>query len=112
MSEDVRDKLRSGMEVRIHQKIREKNAHGEETERTQMFEGIILNRKHGTEKGATITVRKVSEGVGVEKIFPVYSPIIENIEILREKKVRKSNASYLRNHKKKLKDIEEDKQTA
>ncbi|MBT4120558.1 MAG: 50S ribosomal protein L19 [Candidatus Magasanikbacteria bacterium] len=105
MSEDVRSNLKSGMIVRIHQKIKETNAKGEEKERIQMFEGTILAVKHGNEPGATVTVRKVSNGVGVEKIFPINSPIVEKIELVREMAVKQSKAFYLRTYKKKLKEI-------
>ena len=58
--------IKPGMTVKVHEKIREKNAKGEEKERTQIFEGIVLAHKHNKEAGATITVRKVSGGIGVE----------------------------------------------
>jgi len=84
--------LRPGDTVRVWQKIKE----GDKT-RSQAFEGLILARKHGTEPGATFTVRKVSEGIGVERIFPLYSPVIEKIEILRRGgKVRRAKLYYLR----------------
>ena len=67
--------IRAGDTVRIHQKIRE----GDKT-RTQVFEGLVIAVKHGKESGAMFTVRKVASGVGVEKIFPLYSPVIEKIE--------------------------------
>ena len=67
------------MTVKVHQKIREKNSKGKIKERIQIFEGIILAHKHKKEVGNTITVRKISESIGVEKIFPVNSPnIIKN----------------------------------
>ncbi|MCF6277101.1 MAG: 50S ribosomal protein L19 [Candidatus Magasanikbacteria bacterium] len=108
MSEDIRSKLRSGMIVKVYQKIRETNTKGEEKERTQVFEGIILATKHGREVGATVTVRKISNGVGVEKIFPINSPIVEKIELVRTMKVDQSRAYYLRNYKKKLKEVRKD----
>ncbi len=83
--------LRPGDTVRVSQKIKE----GDKT-RLQAFEGIVLARKHGTEPGATFTVRKVSEGVGVERIFPLYSPVIEKIEILKRSKVRRAKLYYIR----------------
>jgi len=104
---DIRDDLKSGMIVRVHQKIKETNTKGEEKERIQIFEGIILAIKHGNEPGSTITVRKVSNGVGVEKIFPVYSPIVERIELVRQMKVRQARPFYIRSHKKKLKEVKE-----
>ena len=78
---------------------------GELKERTQIFEGIVLALKHKNEKGATITVRKVSNGVGVEKIFPIKSPVIEKIDVLKQAKVRRAKLYYLRDYKKKLKEV-------
>lgn len=104
MSEDQRKTLKPGMMVKVHQRITDVNAKGEEKQRTQIFEGIILAVKHGNEVGSTVTVRKVSNGVGVEKIFPLYSPVVEKIEVLREMKVRQARPYYLRDHKKKLKE--------
>ena len=83
--------LRPGDTVRVHQKIQEKGK-----TRIQMFEGLVLARKHGAEPGATFTVRKVASGVGVEKIFPLYSPNIDKIEILRRSKVRRAKLYYIR----------------
>jgi len=105
MSEDIRNKLKAGMIVRVHQKIKETNPKGEEKERIQIFEGTVLAVRHGNEAGATVTVRKVSNGVGVEKIFPIHSPVVEKIELLREMAVAQGKAFYLRTYKKKLKEI-------
>lgn len=96
--------IKPGLTVRVHQKIKEKNPKGEEKERVQIFEGMVLGRKHGQEKGATITVRKISEGIGVEKIFPVYSPTITKIEIKKRAKVRRAKLGYLRTYQKRLKE--------
>ncbi|RMD58993.1 50S ribosomal protein L19 [Candidatus Parcubacteria bacterium] len=97
--------LKPGMTVRVYQRIKEVNIKGEEKERVQYFEGIIIARKHGNEIGATITVRKISNGVGVEKIFPLHLPTIEKIEIKKQAKVRRAKLNYLkRGYKKKLKE--------
>jgi len=97
--------LKSGMTVRVYQKIKELNIKGEEKERVQYFEGMIIAIKHGKEKGATITVRKVSDGVGVEKIFPLHLPTIEKIEIKKQAKVNRAKLYFLKNnYKKKLKE--------
>ncbi len=83
--------LRAGDTVKVWQKIKE----GEKF-RLQAFEGLVLARKHGTEAGATFTVRKVTSGVGVEKIYPLYSPNIDKIEILRRAKVRRAKLYHIR----------------
>jgi large subunit ribosomal protein L19 len=71
--------------------------------RLQAFEGMVLARKHGTEIGATFTVRKVASGVGVERIFPLYSPTIDKIDIVRRSKTRRSKLYYVRD--KALRDV-------
>ena len=97
--------LKPGLTVRVYQKIKELNSKGEEKERVQYFEGMIIARKHNKEVGATITVRKVSDGVGVEKIFPLNLPTITKIEIKKEAQVRQAKLYYLRSgYKKKLKE--------
>jgi large subunit ribosomal protein L19 len=86
--------IKSGQTVKVYQKIKEGNK-----DRIQIFEGIIIARKHGKGINSTITVRKVSDGVGVERIFPVFSPAIEKIEIVRAGKTRRSKLYYLRTAK-------------
>jgi large subunit ribosomal protein L19 len=71
--------------------------------RLQAFEGIVLARKHGKEVGATFTVRKVASGVGVERIFPLYSPMIGKIEITKRSHARRSKLYYIRT--KAIKDV-------
>ncbi len=83
--------VKSGDTVRVHQKIQEKGKI-----RIQMFEGLVLAVKHGKESGGTFTVRKVASGVGVEKIFPIYSPVIDKIEIVKRSKVRRAKLYYIR----------------
>jgi large subunit ribosomal protein L19 len=87
---------KSGMVVKVHQKIKETNTKGEEKERVQIFEGVIIAARHGQEAGATITVRKIASGVGVEKIFPVHSPIIDKIEIVKQYDVSRAKLHFLR----------------
>ena len=97
--------LKPGMTVRVYQRIKELNIKGEEKERTQYFEGMIIAKKHGQEVGGTITVRKISNGVGVEKIFPLNLPTIEKIEIKKQAKVRRAKLYFLkRGYKKRLKE--------
>ena len=98
--------LKPGMTIRIYQKIKELNIKGEEKERVQYFDGIIIAKKHGKEKGGTITVRKVSKGIGVEKIFPLNLPTITKIEIKKQARARRAKLYFLRRgYKKKLKEV-------
>jgi len=97
--------LKPGMTVRVYQKIQELNSKGEEKERVQYYEGIIIAKKHGKEAGGTITVRKISDGVGVEKIFPLNLPTITKIEIKKQNKVRRAKLYFLRDYNKKMKEI-------
>lgn len=83
--------IKAGDTVRVHQKIEEKGK-----TRIQIFEGMVLARKHGDEPGATFTVRKVASGVGVEKIYPLYSPLIDKIEITKRSKVRRAKLYFIR----------------
>lgn len=97
--------VRTGMVVRIHQKIKDLNSKGEEKERIQVYEGLIIKRRGGNETGATITVRKTSDGIGVEKIFPIALPSIKKVEVVKIYKTRRSNLGFLRTQKKRLKEI-------
>lgn len=84
--------IKAGDTVRVHQKIVDDKGKS----RIQVFEGLVLARKHGNEPGATFTVRRVTSGVGVEKIYPLYSPAIDKIEIIRRAKVRRAKLYYIR----------------
>lgn len=96
--------LRAGDTVRVWQKIIErvlekdhaKKTKVKEKSRLQAFEGLVLARKHGKEAGATFTVRRVINGVGVERIFPLYAPTIDKIEILKRAKVRRAKLYHIR----------------
>jgi len=95
--------IKPGMTVRVYQKIKETNTKGEEKERLQYFEGLVLAVKHGSEPGASITVRKVTDGVGVEKIFPLHLPTITKIEIKKQVRVRRAKLNFLKNPKQRFK---------
>ena len=81
----------SGDTVRVWSKIEDKGKY-----RLQAFEGIVLARKHGTSPSATFTVRKVSNGVGVERVFPLFSPMVDKIEVTKKTKTRRSKLYYIR----------------
>ena len=86
--------IRPGDTIKVHQKIKEGDK-----ERIQIFEGVVIARKHGKGISSTITVRKVVDQVGVERIFPVHSPSLEKIEVVKSSKVRRSKLYYLRTAK-------------
>ena len=83
--------FQSGDTVRVWSKIEDKGKY-----RLQAFEGLVLARKHGTTPSATFTVRKISNSVGVEGVFPLYSPLVDKIEILKKAKTRRSKLYYIR----------------
>ncbi len=89
----------SGDVVRVWNKIKEADG----KTRLQAFEGMVLARKHGTEIGATFTVRKVASGVGVERVFPLFSVTIDKVEIVRRARTRRSKLYYVRD--KALRDV-------
>ena len=92
--------IKTGDMVKVHQKVKDISAKDKKVkERIQIFEGQVLARKHGKGVSATITVRKVVDGIGVERIFPIHSPFIEKIEIVRSGKTRRSKLYYLRTAK-------------
>lgn len=86
--------IRPSDTVLVYQKIKEG-----EKERIQVFEGLVIARNHGRGINATITVRKIISGIGVEKIFPLHSPTIEKIEVVKREKTRRAKLYYLRTAK-------------
>ncbi|CUU11477.1 MAG: 50S ribosomal protein L19 [Armatimonadetes bacterium] len=94
--------FRPGDTVRVHVRVVEGNK-----ERTQIFEGVVIARKHGG-IADTITVRKISYGVGVERTFPIHSPTVAKIEVVRKGKVRRAKLHYLRNLSSKEARLKED----
>jgi len=87
--------IKSGDTVRVALKIKEKDKDKIKI-RIQDFEGLVIAVKHGKEAGGTFTVRKVASGVGVERIFPLYSPVIDEIEIKKRSRVRRAKLYYIR----------------
>ena len=83
--------FRAGDNVRVHVRIKEGSR-----ERIQIFEGLVLKRQNGTGINGTFTVRKISFGVGVERTFPLHTPMIEKIEVTRLGKVRRAKLNYIR----------------
>lgn len=104
LEERAKIDVRPGDTVRVHQKITEqkkgKAANKKETvvsnTRTQVFEGLVIAVKHGKEAGATFTVRAMLSGIGVERVFPLYAPFIEKIEIVKRSKVRRAKLYFIR----------------
>lgn len=94
--------LKPGMTVRVHEKIKDISPKGEERERVQIFEGIIMSLR-GAGVSRTMTVRKVSKGFGVEKIYPLNSPVVDKVELVKTAKVRRAKLWYLDNMKRRFK---------
>ncbi len=97
--------FRPGDTVRVYLKVREKGGDPERI-REQLFEGVVLQRR-GTGVSETFTVRKVSMGIGVERVFPLHSPSIAKIEVVRKGKVRRARLFYLRGRKGKAARVKE-----
>lgn len=102
--------IRPGDNIKVWYKIKE----GEKT-RSQVLEGLVITHKHGSEPGATFTIRKVYQGIGVEHTFPLYSPNIEKIEILSRGKTRRAKLYYIREKaakeiRRKIKQIKREKE--
>ena len=101
-----RPQMKSGDTVRVHVKVREGDK-----ERIQVFEGIVIGMHRGGAR-ATFTVRKVSFGQGVERIFPLHSPIIDKVDVVRSARVRRAKLYFLRALKGKAARMKETKRTA
>ena len=93
-----------GQRVKVHQKVVEGNK-----ERVQVFDGLVIKKRAGRGTDASFTVRKISEGVGVEKIFPLHSPTVTKIEIIRQHKVKRSKLYFMRDRFGKAARLKEDK---
>src|SRR3989344_975592 len=92
LAKEVLDKIKSGATVKVFEKVKEWDK-----ERLAQFSGLVIARKHGSEAGATFTVRATVAGVGVEKVFPIHSPIIEKVTIMNSpRKVSRSKLYYIR----------------
>lgn len=94
----------TGMTVRLHLKIKDTNAAGAEKERVQVFEGIVID-VGGKGNAKTMTVRKMSEGTGVERIIPLAMPSLTKVELVRMVKVRRNNIAFIRDSKKRLREV-------
>ncbi len=109
--EEAQQKIETGMVVRVHVKIKDVTPRGDERERIQVFEGTVINKGGQDAQSATITVRKVSGGVGVERIFPLQMPAIEKIEVIKQYRTRRSKLFFLRGkYKKRIKEVAVNKQ--
>jgi len=93
MKKDIPD-IRPGDVVRVSLKLAEKTKRG--AERSQVFEGLVITKKHGKGMNATFTVRKISGGIGVERTFPIHMPSITKIELVKRSKVRRAKLYYMR----------------
>ena len=86
--------FRAGDMVKVHQKIKEGGK-----ERIQVFEGLVISRKHGKGVNASFAVRKVASGIGVEKTYPLHAPFIDKIEVVKKTKVRRAKLYFIRTAK-------------
>lgn len=97
--------VETGMTIRVHQKIKDVSPSGEEKERVQVYEGLVISV--GGNSGKTMTVRKMSSGIGVEKIFPLALPTITRIEVVKKVKARRKVISFVRKSNKRMKEIKQ-----
>lgn len=104
-SKEIKEKFpdfQPGDTINVHVKIKEGNK-----ERIQQFQGTVIQRRHPNTNGETFTVRKVSSGISVERIFPILSPSLDKIEVVRKGRVRRARLFYLRSRKGKAARIKE-----
>lgn len=100
------EQIKTGMTIRLHQKIKEIDPNGKEKERVQVYEGLVI-KVHGAGISKTMTVRKISaNNIGVEKIFPLTLPSVVRIELIKVAKVARKNIGFVRNTKKRLKEVQ------
>lgn len=93
INETVLPKIKPGAMLKVYEKVKEGDK-----ERIAQFSGLVLARKHGSEPGATFTIRATISGIGVEKVYPIHSPLIEKVEIINSpRKVSRAKLYYLRN---------------
>jgi len=102
--QSFKDFIKAGATVKVYEKIKDVDSKGKEKERIQVFEGIILAVKKPNTQSGTFTIRKISEKVGVEKVYPINSPLIDKIVPVKTARVRRSKLYYLRDYKKRLKE--------
>lgn len=96
--------IKPGMVIRVHEKIEDVNAKGEKRQRIQIFEGLVLGVR-GAGESRNFTVRKVTNGFGVEKIYPIGSPNITKIEVVKQYRVRRAKLSFIKDFGRKLKEV-------
>lgn len=108
IDQDVLEQIKPGAQVRVHEIIKEgdpataRDSSGQVKSRTSVFSGLVLARKHGSEVGATFTVRTTIAGEGLEKAYPIHSPLIAKIDIISSpKKVKRAKLYYIRELSKK-----------
>ncbi len=97
--------VQPGTVIKAHLEVSEINTKGEEKKRIQIFEGVVIARKHGQGINSTITVRKVSGGIGVERIIPLNAPTLKKIELVKKLKIHQAKPTFLRKSHKKVKEI-------
>ena len=101
--------VKPGMVIRVHEKIEDMNAKGEKRNRVQIFEGLVLGVR-GAGQSRSMTVRKETDGFGVEKIYPVHSPNIAKIDIVKQMDVRRAKLSFIKDFGRRLKEVGKKKQ--